>query len=241
MNPDPSLESIGLPHDLHQPSVEESWKPFIEKIGQIDSHEMQRLASDVHKQAGTICWTTDEYRNSEHGKANAHVGLFEIKHHENVKHTAMWWPDCPQTSPSRPLAGLKIVDITRVIAAPVVARGLAEMGASVMRITAPHLQDYSILHCDLNWGKWNTQLDFRNEQDLQKTKDLILDADIVITGYRPGVLDKYGLGEEGILDLCKDRSRGIIIVKENCYGWHGPWAYRSGWQQISDAVSSMRS
>ncbi|KAM0320760.1 hypothetical protein ACHAO8_000051 [Botrytis cinerea] len=235
MNPDPSLDSIGLPHEMDQPSIEASWNPFIEKIGEIESDDMQRIASDEYKQAGTICWTKEEYRNSEHGKANANTGLFEIRHHPNTNQIASWWPETEQTSPKRPLAGLKIVDITRVIAAPAIARGLAEMGASVMRITPPHLQDYSQLHCDLNWGKWNTHLDFRNEDDLEKAKELIRDADVVVTGYRPGVLDKYGLGNDGIRELVKDRSRGIIIARENCYGWHGPWSYRSGWQQISDA------
>ncbi|TGO82327.1 hypothetical protein BPOR_0860g00010 [Botrytis porri] len=229
MNPDPSLDSIGLPHDMDQPSVEASWNPFIEKIGKIESDDMQRIASDEYKQAGTICWTREEYKNSEHGKANAHVGLFEIRHHPNNTQIAIWWPETEQTSPKRPLAGLKIVDITRVIAAPTIARGLAELGASVMRITPPHLQDYSSLHCDLNWEKWNTHLDFRDKDDLEKAKELIRDADVVVTGYRPGVLDKYGLGNDGIRELVKDRSRGIIIARENCYGWHGTWSYRSGW------------
>lgn len=237
MNPDPSLDSLNLPHDIDQPNVEESWKPFMDKMAQIESQDMQRLASDEYKQAGTICWTTEEYKQSEHGKANAHVGLFEIREHPNSTQKPSWWPESPQTSARRPLAGLKVVDITRVIAAPAITRGLAELGASVMRITAPHLQDYSSLHCDLNWGKWNCHLDFRKEEDLEKARALIREADVVVTGYRPGVLDKYQLGEEGILALCKDRDRGIIFVRENCYGWHGPWSYRSGWQQISDAVS----
>ncbi len=77
MNPDPSLESVRLPHDLDSSSVEESWKPFMEKMARIESQEMQRLASDVHKQARTICWTKEEYAASEHGMANAHAGLLK--------------------------------------------------------------------------------------------------------------------------------------------------------------------
>jgi len=236
MNPDPSLESVGLPHELDSASVEESWKPFMEKMAQIDSKEMQRLASDVYKQAGTICWTKEEYAASEHGKANAHVGLFEIHEHPNPVQKPGWWSDFPQTGVKRPLAGLRVLDITRVIAAPAIGRGLAEMGASVMRVTAPHLADFSSLHCDLNWGKWNTCLDFRKEEDREKMKQLILDADVVISGYRPHVLDKWGFDQEGIMKICEGRDRGIIYVRENCYGWNGPWSYRSGWQQISDAV-----
>jgi hypothetical protein len=237
MNPNPSLDSIGLPHDSDASSPEEAWKPYMKAMAAIDAEEMQRLASDVYKQAGTICWTQAEYAASEHAKANAHVGLFEIHSHPNARQAAGWWPDSPETSVRRPLAGLKVLDISRVIAAPAITRGLAEMGASVMRVTAPHLTDFSMLHCDMNWGKWNSHLDFRNEEDRAKLKELILEADVVVEGYRPGVLDKWGLGREGVMDICKDRGRGVIYVRENCYGWNGPWAYRSGWQQISDAVS----
>jgi crotonobetainyl-CoA:carnitine CoA-transferase CaiB-like acyl-CoA transferase len=127
------------------------------------------------------------------------------------------------------------VDLTRVIAAPAITRGLAELGASVMRVAAPHLVDFSALHCDLMWGKWNTLLDLREEADREKLRDLVRDADVVVTAYRPHVLDKYGFGEEGIMKLWEGRDRGGIYVRENCYGWNGPWAYRSGWQQISDA------
>jgi crotonobetainyl-CoA:carnitine CoA-transferase CaiB-like acyl-CoA transferase len=70
-----------------------------------------------------------------------------------------------------------------------------------MRIIVPHIQDYSNIHCDLNWGKWNCFLDFRKEKDLEKAKELIKGADVVVIGYRPGVLDKYGLGEERVIKL----------------------------------------
>ncbi|KAF2273427.1 alpha-methylacyl-CoA racemase [Westerdykella ornata] len=238
MNPEPTQASVGLPpYNREITTPEESWKPYMEKVGQIDSQEMQRLASDEYKQAGTICWTIDEFKDSEHGKANAHVGLYEIFPVENSrsKQPPCWWPESPETSPRRPLAGLKVVDLTRVIAAPAVTRGLAELGASVMRITAPHITDMSALHVDFNWGKWNAHLDFREEEDREKLRALVREADVVVQGYRPGVLDKYGFSVDGLLELTKDRERGLIVVRENCYGWNGPWSYRSGWQQISDA------
>lgn len=235
MNPAPTQDSLGLPHSMDVASVEDSWKPYEEKVAQLDPEELQRLASDVHKQAGTICWTTEEYKNSEHGKANAHVGLYEVHPVNNEKQPPSWWPEAPETSASRPLAGLKVVDLTRVIAAPAVTRGLAELGASVMRVTAPHITDISALHCDLSWGKWNAHLDFREEADREKLRALVREADVVVQGYRPGVLDKYGFSLDGLLELNKDRERGLIVVRENCYGWYGPWSYRSGWQQISDA------
>jgi hypothetical protein len=238
MNPDPSLDSIGLPHELEASTDEESWRPFQDKVSAIDSTEMQRLASDVYKQAGTICWTTEEFKASEHYKANSHVSLYEVHHHPKAIQKPSWWQDGPFTSAKRPLGGLKVVDITRVIAAPAITRGLAELGASVMRVTAPHLADYDSLHCDLNWGKWNCHLDFSKEEDREKLRVLILEADVVVTAYRPYVLDKWGFGQEDILKLCEKRDKGVVYVRENCYGWNGPWAFRSGWQQISDAVSA---
>jgi hypothetical protein len=235
INPEPTQDSLGLPHNKEAASPEASWEPYQEKVAQIDSEEMQRLASDQYKQAGTICWTTEEFKNSAHGKANAHVGLYEIHDIKNTQQPPCWWPDVPETSAKRPLAGLKVVDLTRIIAAPAITRGLAEMGASVMRVTAEHITDMSTLHLDLNWGKWNSHLDFRNPEDQEKLRALVREADVVVQGYRPGVLDKYGFSLDGLLELTKDRQRGLIVVRENCYGWNGPWSYRSGWQQISDA------
>lgn len=235
MNPAPTQDSLKLPHDQDFATAEESWKPYAAAVGAIESHDMQRLASDEFKQAGTICWSADEFLASEHGKANKHVGLYEIHALPNTSQPPCWWPSVSQTSPKRPLAGLKVVDLTRVIAAPALTRGLAELGASVMRVTASHVTDMSSLHVDLSWGKWSTHLDFRDEEHREKLRDLVRDADVVVQGYRPGVLDKYGFSPEGLVELVKGRERGIIVVRENCYGWNGPWPYRSGWQQISDA------
>jgi crotonobetainyl-CoA:carnitine CoA-transferase CaiB-like acyl-CoA transferase len=235
MNPEPSQDSLGLPHNQDFATPEEAWAPYEEKMAQIDSAEMQKLASNEFKQAGTICWTKEEFKASEHGKANAHVGLYEVHDVKNVKQPASWWPDSPETSARRPLAGLKIVDLTRIIAAPALTRGLAELGASVMRVTAEHITDMSNLHVDLGWGKWSSHLDLRQEDAREKLRALVREADVVVQGYRPDVLNKYGFGMDDLLELTKDRERGLIVVRENCYGWNGPWSYRSGWQQISDA------
>lgn len=235
LNPEPTQDSVGVPHHKDVAISEQAYAVYEEKVAQIDSSEMQRLASDKYKQAGTICWTTDEFKASEHGKANAHVGLFEIEDIANKSQSACWWPNSPETSARRPLAGLKVLDLTRIIAAPAMTRGLAELGASVMRVTSDKITDMSTLHLDLNWGKWNSHLDFREETSRAKLRELILDADVVVQGYRPDVLNKFGLSTEDLMALTKDRERGLIVVRENCYGWHGPWAYRSGWQQISDA------
>lgn len=235
MNPDPTLDSIGLPYDRDVQSFDEGVQIFEDAVGKLDSEEMQHRCSDVHRQAGTICYSVAEFNASEHGQANKDVGLWEIYDRPSETQPATWWPAISSTNVHRPLAGLKVVDLTRVIAAPAVTRGLAELGASVMRCTSPNLPDVSTFHPDLNWGKWNCSIDLYCAADREKLRALILDADVVVQGYRPGVLDKYGFGQQAVIDMCADRRRGIVSVRENCYGWHGPWAPRSGWQQISDA------
>jgi hypothetical protein len=218
MNPNPSLDCISFPHDSKGfNSLEEAMVPFMKRLAEFDSKEIEDRANDQFRQAGTIAWTPEEYKTSEHGKANAHVGLYEIHRHELSIKQPMWWTDSPQTSPARPLAGLKIIDLTRIIAGPTVGRECAELGASVMRITAPHIADFSGMHADTNWGKWNAHLDLREEKDRQTLTRLIEDSDVVIDGYRPGVMEKHGFGREDILKLAERRNRGIIYVRENSY------------------------
>ncbi|KAI1423107.1 CoA-transferase family III domain-containing protein [Xylaria sp. FL1777] len=236
MNPDMTLTALGFPlngkeGDTYDSVVEE----FQARISQFDAADIDELMNEQYKQAGTIAWTSEEYFASEHGQASGRVGLYELS--KTGSQPASWWPvndSCPP-SPKRPLAGLKVVDLCRVIAGPAVTRSLAEMGASVMRITSPQVTDMSAIHQDLNWGKWNASLHLKDEADKEKLRALIREADVVVDGYRPGVMERLGFGRQAIFDLVKDRERGIIHVRENCYGWHGPWSHRSGWQQISDA------
>ncbi|KAE8373504.1 CoA-transferase family III [Aspergillus bertholletiae] len=238
MNPDATLTSIGLPlwyPDLDGNARDDIVQVYADQIKGINARDLEHQMSEIYRQAGTTCWTAEEYFASEHGKANSGVGLYEVHHHANSQQGPCWWPSTPSTNVRRPLAGLKVVDLTRVIAGPAITRGLAELGASVMRVVAPHVTDFSFVHCDLNWGKWNTLLDLRIPDDREKLKHLILDADVVVSGYRPGVLDKWGFAQHDILNLVQHRDRDIIYARENSYGWYGPWSHRPGWQQISDA------
>lgn len=239
LNPDPSLKAIGFEWDNPAIASEESsWEPFMHRLSQETAEVWDHLLGEEYSQASTICLSADEYATSPQGKANAAAGLYEI-HRKPSEHQAGWWAPTKEASVRRPLAGLKVVDLTRVIAGPAISRGLAELGASVMRVTAPHLPDFSGLHPDLNWGKWNCSLDLRRDEDRAKLRMLIAEADVVVNGYRPNVLNKYGAGVDDVLEMVNRRGRGIIYVRENCFGWDGPLSHRSGWQPISDAHSGV--
>ncbi|KAK7746560.1 hypothetical protein SLS62_009357 [Diatrype stigma] len=238
MNPDPTLGALGLALDGEENDTYDSVVQRIQgAVAQLDSAALDELMNEQHRQAGTIARTSEEFFASEHGQKNGQIGLYELSKDPGSSQPPAWWPENPsfRSSPKRPLAGLKVVDLARVIAGPAITRSLAEMGASVMRVTSPNITDMSVLHQDLNWGKWNCALDLKNDADKEKLRALIREADVVVDGYRPGVMERLGFGRRAILDLVKDRPYGIIVVRENCYGWHGPWTHRSGWQQISDA------
>lgn len=237
MNPEPTLTALGLKMEGEDGDTYESVVERVQSVVEtMDSKDIDHLMNEQFKQAGTIAWSTQEFQESAHGQANAHVALYALQQGVGEQ-AAGWWQDNASypSSVQRPLAGLKVVDLTRVIAAPSITRGLAQMGASVMRVTSDQVTDMSSLFHDLSWGKWQSRLHLKNAEDREKLKALIRDADVVVEGYRPGVMEKYGLSRDDIFALVKDRQRGIIHVRENCYGWHGPWRHRSGWQQISDA------
>ena len=238
LNPDPVLDVLGLPHDANAANAEEAWLPFAQSVSKWTSTDLL-AATEAARQAGHVCNSVGEYRSSEHGKANSRVGLFEMQHIENEHRKPAWWPSTKETSPSRPLAGLKVVDLTRIIAGPSVTRGLAELGASVMRVMSPNQPDWVGLHIDLSWGKWNTYIDLKTEQGRRQLGELIKDADVVVNGYRPGSLDKYGFSQQDIINLVAGRDRGIISVRQNCYGWYGPFSHRPGWQPTSDACTGI--
>ncbi|KAE8353373.1 CoA-transferase family III domain-containing protein [Aspergillus coremiiformis] len=235
MNANPSSTALGLNPDRKATSTADAINAIQDRVLQFTAVELDELMNEKYRQAGTICYSIDEYRRSEHGKANAHVGLYELNHVPNATQEPRWWKSTPDTGISRPLAGLKVIDLCRVIAGPSMSKHLAELGASVMRVTGPGVLDLYPLHADLNWGKWNCSIDLKNEEGKETLRKLICEADVIVDGYRPGVMERLGFGKDAVLDLLKDRRYGIIYARENCYGWHGPWQHRSGWQQISDA------
>lgn len=194
-----------------------SYQPYEEVCSKRTAQDLEVLLNEEAEQACTIAWTPEQFRNSEHGQANAKTGLYDIHHRDVATQGPSWWLPTGATSLSRPLAGLKVVDLTRVIAGPSIARGLAELGASVMRVAAPHLPDFTGLHPDLNWGKWNAFLDLREEGDRMKLRELIAEADVLLDGYRPGRFEKYGFGVENVLELCRSRPRGVVYARENSY------------------------
>lgn len=118
-------------------------------------------------------------------------------------------------------------------------RTLAEYGASVLKVTSPHLSDVPFFQVDGNTGKHTTNLDLKTPQDRKKFEELLQTADVVLDGYRPGSLERLGYGPEQLVEIAKGRGKGIVYVSEDCFGPGGEWSGRPGWQQIADCVSGV--
>lgn len=127
----------------------------------------------------------------------------------------------------RPLAGLRVLDLTRVLAGPVATRFLAGYGAEVLRIDPPDWNEPAI-EPDVTLGKRCARLDLRRDADRAVFEGLFARADLVLHGYRPDALDRLGYGA----DARRALSPGLIDVCLDAYGWTGPWAARRGFDSL---------
>jgi crotonobetainyl-CoA:carnitine CoA-transferase CaiB-like acyl-CoA transferase len=143
----------------------------------------------------------------------------------------------PKTDDKRLLSGIKVLEMCRIIAGPIITRILGEYGADVLKVTSPHLSDVPFFQVDGNMGKHAADVDLKTPEGREAFEKLVQEVDIVVDGYRPGALDKLGYGAKFMTELAKKRGKGIVYVNENCFGYTGEWAHRPGWQQIADCVS----
>ncbi len=137
-------------------------------------------------------------------------------------------PPQPLAAHARPLGGVRVLDLTRVLAGPTCARSLAEHGADVLKITAAHLPDSGAVELDTGIGKLSARLDLRDGQQRQVLKRLAREADVFSQSYRPGALDARGFSPEALAEL----RPGIVYVSLSAWGASGPWAARRGFDSI---------
>lgn len=140
----------------------------------------------------------------------------------------------PRTLPpdGLPAAGIRVLDLTRVIAGPVATRTLALLGADVLRIDSPLLPESHIAHSDTGFGKRSACLDLADEKDSAVFEELLATADVVVSGYRPGALDRYGLTPDGLFA----RRPGLVVAELSAWGWSGPWSGRRGFDSLVQAA-----
>ncbi|KAH7003081.1 formyl-CoA transferase [Fusarium venenatum] len=227
MNSAPTMEMLGV--EDTDVNSEEAIKIYAEKVAQWDSQEIETTSNENFKQAGVVCNTPDEFFESDHGKIMSQEALWTSK---QLPAPRKPWPQPNDPKSLSPLAGIKVIDFSRVIAAPAVSKILSVLGADVIRVSCSKLPEVAATMVDLQMGKRDVDLDLKTMDGRKAFAELLKEADILVDGYRPGALAKLGFDSKSLREL----NASLIYMKENCYGFKGPLAHRSGWQQISDCL-----
>ncbi len=160
------------------------------------------------------------------GRAVAGLPLFSLERIGDAP--PVRWP-----GGERPLAGVRVLDLTRVIAGPVCGMTLAAHGADVLLVTSPKLPSIETLVIDTGRGKLSTHLDLREAADRDTLTALLREADIVVQGYRPRGLATLGFGPDAVARI----RPGIIYLSLSAYGHEGPWAPRRGFDSLVQTAS----
>src|SRR6266571_4218837 len=206
-----ALRVLGVPEDR---------EAVRQAVAKWDALELEE-AIIAAKGAGGMVRTMDEWAKHPQAAAIASLPLMEIV---KIGESA------PQKLPDggRPLSGIRVLDLTRVLAGPTCARTLAEHGADVLKITAPHIAARDDQEYDTGHGKLSARLDLRQPKDLETLERLVREGDVFSQGYRPGTLGNRGLSPEQLAAL----RPGIVYVSLCAFSHVGPWASRRGFDTV---------
>ena len=215
-----ALSVLGVPED---------GEAVRKAVTQWDALELEE-AIIAAKGAGGMVRTMEEWGQHPQAAAIASLPLIEI-----IK----IGDSPPEKLPDgeRPLSGIRVLDLTRVLAGPTCARTLAEHGADVLKITGAHLPNIGHQEYDTGHGKLSAHLDLREQKDLDTLCGLVREADVFSQGYRPGTLGQRGLSPEELAQL----RPGIVYISLSAFGHVGPWASRRGFDTVVQTVSGITS
>lgn len=198
-----------------------------EGVGRWDAEALEQAIADAHACAGMVR-TPEQWLNHPHGSYLASRPVVEIT---KISESA---PE-PMPPAPLPLSGVRVLDLTRILAGPTAGLGMVEHGADVLMVTAPHLPQVTSFVRDTSHGKRSCFLNMNEPADAKQLCQLVKDSDVFIDGYRPNRLQAHGFGISHLMDL----RPGLIHVSVNCYGSSGPFASRAGWDQVAQAVTGI--
>lgn len=218
-----ALPHFGLPHLQAKMQkllgCEATPESVAKAVAKWDAMDLE-AAIDENKVCGGMVRTNAEWLAEEHGQVLAGKPIVEVI---KIADSA---PE-PMPAGARPLSGIRVLDLTRILAGPTAARTLAEHGADVLMVTADGLPQIPHAIVDTNHGKRSTYLDLKNPADNAKLKELVRDADVFSQGYRPGTIGTMGFSPEELAEV----RPGIVYTSISCYGADGPFSHRAGWSR----------
>jgi crotonobetainyl-CoA:carnitine CoA-transferase CaiB-like acyl-CoA transferase len=196
-------------------------------IGKWNALDLEHAIADARACGGMIR-SADEWLAHPHGADMATRPVVEI---EKIGDSE---PE-PFKPEGRALDGVRVLDLTRILAGPVAARTCAEHGADVLMVAARHVPQIKNFVIDLSHGKRSCYLDLNDAPDQATLKELVRGADVFSQGYRPGVLEARGFSPSTLAEI----RPGIIYASISCYGRRGPLAGRAGWEQVAQSVTGI--
>ena len=152
--------------------------------------------------------------------------------------SSVFWKNAParnRAPGALPAEGIHVLDLTRVIAGPVATRFLAALGADVLRIDPPSRPELPLHAVDGLLGKRSALADFGTPDGLGTLHDLLDGTDVLVHGYRPHALERFGLAP----DALAERHPGLVSVSLSAWGDRGPWGDRRGFDSIVQAASGV--
>lgn len=228
------LPHFNLPHlqkrVLSVLKCEDTPEDVAKAVSQWKAEDLDEAIAGVNASGG-IVFTPEEWLKHPQGVYLSSVPVVEIT---KIADSA------PEPLPygsnaSDPLSGIRVLDLTRILAGPTAGIGMAEHGADVLMVTSPSLPQVPAFVRDTSHGKRSCFLDFKDADQAAYLKELAKEADVFIEGYRPNRLAAHGFGPN---DLEAIRP-GIVYVSVNCFGSGGPYSSRAGWDQVAQAVTGM--
>lgn len=200
----------------------------------LEAAALSRRASDVQEAviaaggAAAAMRTREEWHAHPQGTVLRELPLVDLR---RLGSTA----PIPLPPGGRPLSGIKVLELTHVIAGPVCGRVLAAHGADVLHVGASHLPLVGPLVVDTGFGKRSAAVDLRDGEGRARLRELVREADVFVQSYRPGSLAAKGFGA----DMLAEASPGIVAVDLSAYGWQGPWAGRRGFDSLVQLASGI--
>jgi crotonobetainyl-CoA:carnitine CoA-transferase CaiB-like acyl-CoA transferase len=186
------------------------------------AHDFEQAAAE-HGLVVAALRSFDEWDAHPQGQAVARQPLLSFERLGDAPPQAL----PPLAADQRPLAGLRVLDLTRILAGPVAGRTLAAYGAEVMLVNSPKLPNIAAI-AETSKGKLSAQVDLRDPAQHPVFDCLVQGAQVLIQGYRPGGLAGLGYGAEALAR----KHPGIVVVSLSAYGAQGPWAGRRGFDSL---------
>ena len=202
-------------------------EPVAAAIAELGAREAEDLVTDA---GGVAAAVRDEasWRAEPPGQAVAATALVEAT---SVGGAPPRW----RSAGALPAAGIRVLDLTRVIAGPVATRYLGALGADVLRLDPPDRPELTMQTYDGLLAKRSALLDFGTADGHDRLHELLSGADVLVHGYRPHALDRFGLGPQALAE----RHPGLVVVTLSAWGSRGPWGGRRGFDSIVQAASGI--